>query len=58
MQSAQEVSKKLPIDQGSPFDDPSPSRDPYKDRRDLEAAKRKVDRTRKSLPKTLKGKQK
>lgn len=48
---------KLPIDKGSPFDDPSPDEsESVKRQRELDAAKKRVDRTRKTLPKILKGK--
>ena len=51
------MTKKLPIDKGSPFDDPSPAEsDSAKRQRELDAAKKKVDQTRKTLPKILKGK--
>jgi hypothetical protein len=50
------MGKKLPIDKGSPFDDPSPPESPSaKAARELAEANKRVDRTRKNLPKILKG---
>jgi len=48
---------KLPIDKGSPFEDPSPPESPsIKRERELREANERVDRTRKGLKNILKGK--